>query len=125
MLSATRRKLADVLELERKLHRPAQLLQVTLPASAEGITFLDQVADGAWLCKRLDGVQVLVLSDYRGGTGEWLSGAHVVLLRDGIGAEEHRLCGSSEGWVGKSAAAFEEALGCAMEVRRTLRQWST
>ena len=98
VLSATRRKLADALELERKLHRPTQLLQVTLPASAEGITFVDQVADGAWLRKRLDGVQVLVLSDYRGEEqGEWLRVVpHAVLLRTGIGRRRRPCwCGSS------------------------------
>ncbi len=124
VLSATRRKLADALELERKLHRPTQLLQVTLPASAEGITFLDQVADGAWLCKRLDGVQVLVLSDYRGEEqGEWLETVpHVVLLRTGIGAEEATVL-VRKFWEGiglgkEPAVALEEAIGCcAMEMR--------
>jgi hypothetical protein len=124
VLSASRRKLADALELERRLHRPARLLQVTLPASAEGITFVDQVADGAWLCKRLAGVRVLLLSDYRGEEqGDWLGAVpHVVLLRTGIGAEEATVL-VRKFWEGiglekEPAAALEEAIGCcAMEVR--------
>ncbi len=124
VLNATRRKLTAVLDLERKLHRPVQYLQIMLPAAAEGITFLDQVADGAWLRKRLAGVQVLVLSDYGGGTrGEWLDAVpHVVLVHEGIAGEE--VTGFvREFWqrigVGKEPqAAFEEALGCAAEARR-------
>ena len=102
-----------------------QMLQVTLPASAEGITFVDQVADGAWLCKRLAGVQVLVLSDYRGEEqGEWLGVVpHAVLLRTGIGAEEATVL-VRKFWEGiglekEPAMALEEAIGCcAMEVRQ-------
>lgn len=124
VLNATRRKLADMLRLERKLHRPVQYLQITLPAAAEGITFPDQVADGAWLRQQLAGVQVLVLNDYRGGTrGEWLEVVpHVVLMHEGIGGEEVTAF-VREFWQGiglgkEPQAAFEEALGCAVEARR-------
>jgi hypothetical protein len=94
------------------------LLQITLPASAEGVTMLDKRADGAWLRKRLAGVRVLVLSDYRGEErGDWMEVVpHVVVLREGICAEDKarlaRQFWSSIGLAKEPAVALEEAMEC-------------
>ncbi len=125
VLDATRHKLAEVIKIQHRLRRPVPMLQITLPATASGITFKDKLADAAWLGSRLAGVPVLLLTDYRGTElGDWLDAVpHVVLLHEGIAAEEATIV-SREFWQGIGSgkdpqAALEAALNCcAAETRR-------
>ena len=49
VLDATRHKLAEVIKIQYRLRRPLPMLQITLPATAAGITFTDKPADATWL----------------------------------------------------------------------------
>lgn len=125
VLDATRHKLAEVIKIQHRLRRPVPLLQVTLPATAGGITFGDKLADATWLRTRLAGVPVLLLTDYRGAElGDWLEVVpHVVLLHEGIAPEEATVV-AREFWqaIGSGQeppAALEAALAhCTAETRR-------
>ena len=44
LLDTTRHKLAEVIKIQYRLRRPVPMLQITLPATASGITFKDKLA---------------------------------------------------------------------------------
>lgn len=125
VLDATRHKLAAVLKMACRLRHPLPLLQITLPAAAEGITFQDKLADAPWLRSHLPGVQVMLLTNYRGADlGDWLDTVpHVVLLHAGIPPKEATSF-AREFWQGIGTgkdpeAALEAALShCAPDTTR-------
>lgn len=62
LIRPTRQTFGDTLRRQRGLGHPIEFLHMALHASADGIEFVNGVADGIWLSERLAGVRVLLLA---------------------------------------------------------------
>lgn len=113
VMAATRTKFARALHLERSLAHPLHLLHIELRASAAGIEFATNLADGYWLDERLGSVKVLVLGCYAGAApADWFARVEsVVTLREEMPPRDVR----------RFADAFWTAMGSGEEVEAAVQ----